>query len=95
MIAYYAFIFQTWSSYLGSMAQEWADGCVFVHGQPPRDPSTIPYDSIGQNVYATMLSFNITYAVQMSWYDEKQFYTYDNRSCAAGEDCGHYTQVRY
>ncbi|KAL9321316.1 hypothetical protein ACSQ67_013155 [Phaseolus vulgaris] len=27
------------------------------------------------------------------WVDEKQYYDYNSNSCAAGQQCGHYTQV--
>jgi len=29
----------------------------------------------------------------MSWVNEKQYYDYSSNSCAAGQVCGHYTQV--
>ena len=31
------------------MAQEWAQQCIFDHGQPDRDP--MPHATIGQNLY--------------------------------------------
>ena len=33
------------------MAQEWADGCEWKHGNPERDPK--PFPAIGQNLYMT------------------------------------------
>ncbi len=34
------------------MAQEWAETCVWGHGQPPRQPDEMPFAQIGQNLYA-------------------------------------------
>jgi len=74
------------------MAETWASGCAFVHGQPT--PATDPpFAVIGQNLYlVSNRAINLTSAVQM-WYDEKPDYDYDTLQCADGEQCGHYTQV--
>jgi len=42
---------QVWHEELAAMAQDWADGCQWKHGNPERDPK--PFPSVGQNIYAT------------------------------------------
>jgi len=82
----------SWSDFLASLAETWAAGCDWRHGQPPLgdDPQ---YTSIGQNLFATTSSsVNLTGAIQ-SWYDENAYYSYETLACADGQMCGHYTQV--
>ena len=80
-----------WNSFLADMAQEWADSCVWEHGQPAR--SSLPYDPVGQNLYYVGGgSMDIESGIQ-AWYDEKKDYKYDTGVCL--NVCGHYTQVRY
>ena len=75
------------------MAETWASGCVFEHGQPELDTEP-PFSTIGQNLYMVMgAAMNLTDAVQ-AWYDEKHDFDYDTLKCAPGKPCGHYTQVR-
>jgi hypothetical protein len=77
------------------MAQDWADVCIFDHGQPNRTVSEMPYNPVGQNLLiTTRLTLNITWAIEQ-WYNEKPDYTFSTRGCAAGKICGHYTQVLY
>ena len=74
------------------MAADWADGCQWKHGQPSRDPDTLPFNSIGQNLYLTSSdTINLDRSIQ-AWYNEITDYTYSSRACSAV--CGHYTQVR-
>ena len=44
------------------MAQEWAQQCIFDHGQQDRDP--MPYATIGQNLYVktSTCQFSVTVA---------------------------------
>jgi len=84
---------QVWNDLLASMAKTWAAGCVWEHGQPPVDTSSLPSPGVGQNMYMSSPSINVTAAVQ-SWYDEKYDYNYESNTCADGRACGHYTQVR-
>ena len=73
------------------MAQDWANRCVWEHGNPYY--ANQPYPQIGQNNYAnTANPYNLADAI-FAWYDEKQFYNYDTGDCVPGEMCGHYTQV--
>jgi len=82
----------TWNDFLASMAEKWAAGCDWKHGQPPLgdDPD---YTSIGQNLYATTGSrINLTAAI-LAFYNEKRDYNYDTLKCTPNKVCGHYTQV--
>ena len=74
------------------MAADWADGCRWKHGQPTRDPDTMPFDPVGQNLYLTSSdTINLNRSIQ-AWYNEISDYTYSSRACS--DVCGHYTQVR-
>jgi uncharacterized protein YkwD len=75
----------SWDGQLGNVAQAWADGCVFEHS------SGSPY---GENLFASTPAGNATaQGVVDSWASEVDFYDYDTNSCAANEQCGHYTQI--
>ena len=78
---------QVWDETLAQMASEWAEGCVYEHGQPT---NISPYNPIGQNLYITTGNLNIESAVG-AWYNEIRDYDYDANSCSAV--CGHYTQI--
>ena len=39
---------QKFNQYLADMAQEYAEFCIFDHGQPERNASELPYATIGQ-----------------------------------------------
>ena len=89
---YLGSVVQKWNSYLASMAADWADRCDWNHGQPDRDPDTVPFDPIGQNLYLTSAqSIDLSSGIQ-DWYDEKSVYDFDTGACSGV--CGHYTQVR-
>ncbi|XP_041453877.1 uncharacterized protein LOC121407037 isoform X2 [Lytechinus variegatus] len=83
-----------WNIALASMAQEWSDGCYYEHGNPENDSG---FSAVGQNLYIKWgLSAPGTppdgTAATQAWYNEYQFYNYDDGTCQAGEQCGHYTQ---
>ena len=40
-----------WNEELAVMAQQWADKCVWKHGNPEHNPQ--PFSYIGQNIHAT------------------------------------------
>ena len=84
----------TWNNFLASLAEGWAAGCDWKHGQPPLGDNP-QYSAIGQNLFATTGSrINLTSAVANAWVkNEKPYYDYDTLECADGEVCGHYTQV--
>lgn len=86
-----------WSATLATTAQGWANnlkgrGCVMEHSTT----------NLGENLYwasetrseagATAQAITPT-QVTDAWGNEKQDYSYDTNTCAAGKQCGHYTQV--
>ncbi len=73
-----------WDASISAVAQSWADGCHFMHSQGP----------YGENIYAR--SGNNVIAskdVVTSWASESPNYSYANNTCAANQQCGHYTQI--
>ena len=75
------------------MADKWAKGCYFKHGQP--SSPTSEYDEVGQNLYTSSSTNPVVNwtMVSLSWYDEKSYYTFADQTCLTGKMCGHYTQV--
>lgn len=53
--------------------------------------SGFPY-YVGENIYGTSGTATGADAVNL-WAAEKQYYNYSTNSCAAGQICGHYTQL--
>lgn len=77
----------SWNRTIATFAREFADrrkaDCRLVH-------SGRPY---GENVcWGSGTDFTGADAV-WSWVEEKQFYDHHTNACAAGEECGSYTQV--
>jgi hypothetical protein len=81
----------SWNDYLARMAEDWAKGCVWEHGQPYLPPVQLPYESVGQNLYVYNGTFDAVYGIQL-FYDEVAYYNYDTGACSK-PPCGHYTQV--
>ena len=76
----------TWSSDAAQVAQGWADRCNYGHnaGRGPR----------GENVAANAPPGSLSASSAVSkWAEEVADYDYSSNSCAAGKDCGHYTQI--
>jgi len=78
-----------WDPGAATIAQNWAAQCNFSHN-PNRG-------SYGENIYAAGSETppaSITGTdVESSWAGEAANYTYSTNSCAAGDECGHYTQT--
>lgn len=73
----------TWSGRLASIAQEWANRCVFEHRQ----------GNLGENLaIGTSGAFPPASQVQ-SWYDEINSYDFARGQSREGQDIGHFTQV--
>nr|WDS83921.1 pathogenesis-related protein 1 [Musa acuminata] len=77
----------SWDDDIASYAQKFANkrvtDCQLVHSGGP----------YGENLFwGTGRAFTLTEAVNV-WIAEKQYYDYENNSCADGQVCGHYTQV--
>ncbi|XVE94081.1 hypothetical protein REPUB_Repub01dG0250000 [Reevesia pubescens] len=75
-----------WDDKLAAYAQNYANqrigDCDLVHSDGP----------YGENIAWGSGDLSITDAVKM-WIDEKAYYNYNSNTCAAGQVCGHYTQV--
>ena len=75
-----------WDKTVVSFAQQYANqrfnDCRLVHSGGP----------YGENIAWGSPDLSAKDAVQL-WVDEKPFYNYETNTCAAGELCGHYTQV--
>ncbi len=78
----------TWDPRLAAIAQAYADKCVYVHSMTP---------NLGENlaVFAERPGppNNPPSRPVAGWADEKVDYNYATNSCAAGKQCGHYTQL--
>lgn len=86
----------TWSNSIAQSAQKWSDQLKTENCKMRHDLST----SYGENIYwawssgasGDSLISDPSEAVTM-WVNEESFYSYENNTCKAGEQCGHYTQV--
>jgi pathogenesis-related protein 1 len=79
----------SWDEAVASYAQNYADeraagDCQLVHSGGP----------YGENLFWGSAGSNYTAVDAVDdWVSEKEYYDYDSNTCAAGEACGHYTQV--
>ena len=72
-----------WRAELASIAQDWAEGCVFEHSS----------NGLGENLaFFSGDSTTPTEVVEL-WASEASVYDYASNDCAPGEQCGHYTQI--
>ena len=76
----------TWSAAAAGVAQAWAAGCVYQHNAGRGDR--------GENIAASAPpgSWQLNDVVT-AWAGEVADYDYATNSCAAGKQCGHYTQL--
>jgi pathogenesis-related protein 1 len=76
----------TWSDAAAGVAVSWAAGCNYQHN-PNRGQR-------GENIAASAPpgSWKLTDAVA-AWAGEAADYDYASNTCAAGKQCGHYTQI--
>ncbi len=93
----------TWSTWLASFAQTWADhlandnNCDLTHRSGSE--RLLNGATTGENLAAGWFSpdyngYRWSAAdVIASWAGEKADYNFATKSCAAGEACGHYTQI--
>lgn len=72
-----------WNTTVAAAAQSYADQCTFEHSA----------SGYGENLYATTGHYSDEQAAARLWAAEAPNYTYANNSCAAGQICGHYTQM--
>ncbi len=74
----------TWNTAAAGTAASWAAGCQFAH-----NPGRGFY---GENIYASTNSPSPANIVSL-WASEAQYYNLSANTCAAGQICGHYTQL--
>lgn len=73
-----------WNESVAAVAQAHADRCVFAHsGQP----------GLGENIYGYGAWADAEEDAALLWAQEATYYDYPSNSCAAGQQCGHYTQM--
>jgi uncharacterized protein YkwD len=76
----------TWSDGAAGVAQSWAAGCNYRHNAGRGDR--------GENIAATTPSRKGQISdVVTAWASEAADYDYSTNTCAAGKECGHYTQL--
>jgi len=76
----------TWASDAAAVAQAWADRCVYAH-----NPG---HGARGENIAADAPPGALNpSSVVAAWAKEVSDYDYASNTCAAGKDCGHYTQI--
>ncbi|XP_072035843.1 cysteine-rich venom protein DIS2-like [Amphiura filiformis] len=87
--------YMTWDNDLATMAQKWADTCVYEHGGKKGSYNTSPYSYVGQNLaIGTTSSSNSGVYVTDAWHAEEEDFTYDTNTCRPPpKKCGHYTQI--
>lgn len=95
----------TWSPYLASYAQEWADSLAQNYGCHLKHRQELGQDreAFGENLYwASALiwsdgnrepSLVSSSEVAQAWADEQRDYRYGRNTCRRGKQCGHYTQM--
>lgn len=76
-----------WSNSLQTLAAGWAAGCVYGHN-PNRGDT-------GENIYWQTGSTPPTPTTAVTWWGPREaaFYNWNTNTCAAGEQCDHYTQI--
>lgn len=89
-----------WDPALATVAQNWANQCTWAHN-PGAGTAYAGLSSntggVGENIFVTTRPRAAALAGPNSgvvvWAAERASYTYATNSCAAGQACGHYTQL--
>lgn len=80
-----------WDTQLEKYARWWAGqrkaDCAIRHSFPEYD------FKLGENIYWGSGSAWTPSDAVHEWAAEERYYTYSTNSCAAGQQCGHYTQI--
>ncbi|HEY2515464.1 MAG TPA: RICIN domain-containing protein [Polyangiaceae bacterium] len=84
----------TWDPIAAQVAQSWASQCSWGHNPSAGSEYSALGGSggLGEDVAAGAPSQSVSDAVA-SWVSEGQYYDHATNSCAAGQECGHYTQI--
>jgi pathogenesis-related protein 1 len=86
-----------WDPALAAIAQAWVETCTDTEApiglvDHNGNRSQGQTESVGENIYASGGTATPRDAVN-SWASEKSSYDYATNTCAAGQICGHYTQI--
>lgn len=73
-----------WSATLAQTAQSYANQCQWRHSGAP---------GLGENLYASAPWSAAQTSAANGWASEAAYYNYAANTCAAGQQCGHYTQM--
>lgn len=73
-----------WDESVAATAQAHADRCLFSHSGNP---------GLGENIYGYAAWADAEEDAALLWAQEVTHYNYSSNSCAAGQQCGHYTQM--
>lgn len=80
-----------WDTQLENYARWWAgqrkSDCALRHSFPEYD------FKLGENIFWGSGSAWTPSDAVREWAAEEKYYTYNTNSCAAGQQCGHYTQI--
>lgn len=76
-----------WDADIAATAQAWAEGCVFEHSDGTGYGENLALFS-PREIDAALA----TATVEL-WESETSDYSYSSNGCAAGAQCGHYTQL--
>jgi pathogenesis-related protein 1 len=74
-----------WSTAAEAVAKRYVEKCQWGHNSER--------GNLGENIAAATPGLWDTKGVVKAWADEVADYDYANNACAAGKDCGHYTQI--
>ncbi|XP_033126037.1 uncharacterized protein LOC117124024 [Anneissia japonica] len=86
--------YMNWDQPLASMAQQYAELCIWDHGQVENNTSS--FSPIGQNLWlggGKPTNSPSGLSATQAWYNEVRYYDYNSRKCSDGKLCGHYTQL--
>lgn len=88
----------TWSTDLAASAQSWADYLIenklFGHSSNrQRQDGYIGENLTGYQASGAGTAYQTPAAAVQGWINESQYYDYETNRCAAGQICGHYTQM--
>jgi len=86
----------TWDPIAATVAQNYANGCVYAHNAN-RDTQYAgaggnDAQGVGENIAAGAPTLTIPAAIYL-WYNETVFFNCPANTCATDQVCGHYTQI--
>jgi uncharacterized protein YkwD len=83
-----------WDSIAAGVAQAWAAQCNYEHNPDASSQYAAAGGTggLGENLAAGAPTLSVSGAVA-AWLGEQQSYDHATNTCAAGEVCGHYTQI--